>query len=191
MTQFRYDRLGRLVKVIDALNQETTYTYDELGNRLTQKDANNHTTSFEYDRLGREVARILPDGSSEAKAYDPLGNLATRTDFLGRVTTYAYDINNRLTSRSASCSSCEKADATWTYTPTGRRATATYQIPGALPGTPETITESYTYDVRDRIASVIATGSSGPRGHLTYTYDANSSRKTMTLLLRSPHRWCG
>jgi RHS repeat-associated protein len=169
VTQFRYDKLGRLVKVIDALNQETTYTYDELGNRLTQKDANNHVTSFEYDRLGRETARVLPDNARETKSYDNLGNLASRTDFLGRVTNYGYDINNRLTSRTAVCSSCEKADATWTYTPTGRRETATYSL-GA-----SSVTETYGYDNRDRLSSKTM-----PGGALTYTYDANSNRVTMT-----------
>ena len=32
--------LDRLVAVTDALDQKTTYTYDEVGNRLTQSDAN-------------------------------------------------------------------------------------------------------------------------------------------------------
>jgi RHS repeat-associated protein len=171
ITQFQYDKLGRLVSVIPAQAgiQPTTYTYDEVGNRLTQTDANNRTTSFEYDKLGREVARILPDGARETKTYDILGNLATRTDFLGRVTTYAYDINNRPTSRTAACTPCEKADASWTYTLTGRRASATYLLGGA------SVSETYGYDNRDRLATKAMTG-----GNLTYTYDANGNRETLT-----------
>jgi len=64
-------------------------TEDDLGNRLSQTDANGHATWFEYDALGRQTARILPDGSREEMAYDASGNLDTRTDFLGRTTTYA------------------------------------------------------------------------------------------------------
>ena len=37
------------MKVIDALGQQTTYGYDEVGNQLSQTDANGHTTSFAYD----------------------------------------------------------------------------------------------------------------------------------------------
>ena len=121
-TTFEYDALGRLTAVIDALDQRTTYTYDELGNRLTQTDANSHTTSFEYDTLGRQTARILPDGSREEMTYDPAGNLETRTDFMGRLTTYAYDVNNRLLSRTYPNPA---ENVAFTYTPTGRRLTAT------------------------------------------------------------------
>ncbi|MEO8034319.1 MAG: DUF6531 domain-containing protein, partial [Acidobacteriota bacterium] len=187
VTQFRYDRLGRLTTVIASLSSApggeaiSSYTYDELGNRLTQKDANNNITSFEYDKLGREIARILPDGAREEKSYDANGNLQTSKDFLGRVTTFGYDLNNRVTSRTAACASCAKADASWTYTLTGRRATATYQIPGATPATPETITETLAYDIRDRVTSVIASegAPATQRSNLSFTYDANGNRESI------------
>ncbi len=52
VTEFEYDEVGRLTKVIDAMDGETTYTYDELGNRLTQTDAEGRITTMEYDALG-------------------------------------------------------------------------------------------------------------------------------------------
>ena len=42
----------------DALGQVTSYEYDEVGNRLSQTDANGHTTQFAYDDLNSRL--ILP-----------------------------------------------------------------------------------------------------------------------------------
>ena len=47
ITRFEYEaQRGNIAKVIDALNGTTTFTYDQLGNLLTQTDANNHTTGY-------------------------------------------------------------------------------------------------------------------------------------------------
>ena len=155
VTRFEYDARGRLTKVIDAPGHATAYTYDEAGNRLTQTDANDRTTSFGYDRMGRRTRRTLPLGMSETYAYDAAGSLTSRTDFLGRKTTYAYDELGRLLSRTPDATTGEPA-VTFTYTPTGRRATMT----------DATGTTVYAYDARDRLLS-----KQTPQGTLTYTYD--------------------
>ncbi|MCI0422357.1 MAG: hypothetical protein L0312_24570, partial [Acidobacteria bacterium] len=46
----------------------TRYAYDEVGNRITQTDANTHTTTYEYDRLGRRTRRLLPLLQAESYA---------------------------------------------------------------------------------------------------------------------------
>jgi len=163
VTQFQYDKLGRLTKVIDAESGETTYGYDELGNRIRQTDANNRSTWFLYDKLGREKARILPDGSQEQKTYNAVGNLETRTDFQNRVTTYGYDLNNRLTTRTYPNAA---ENVSFTYTLTGRRETAT-DTRG---------TTNYGYDNRDRLTTLTQPGA----GQLTYAYDNNGNRSTLT-----------
>jgi RHS repeat-associated protein len=149
VTQWSYDALGRLVSVTDALGQVTSYSYDELGNRLTQTDANQHTTSFVYDQLGRRIQRSLPLGQSESYSYDTTGNLTSKMDFNGHATTYSYDNMNRLTAMTAdaffaqgACAggACGTTQVSYTYTPTGRRASMT-DASG---------TTSYTYDRVDR-----------------------------------------
>jgi len=64
-TQYKYDALGRLTGVIKFLNDKpvsTTFTYDEVGNRISQTDANVNTTTWTYDKLGRVLSRTLPLG---------------------------------------------------------------------------------------------------------------------------------
>ena len=101
--------MGRLTSVTQTLNPGaanqqnlvTSYGYDEVGERISQTDANNHTTLFAYDQLGRRSSRTLPaGGTSEAYAYDAAGNLKSKTDFNGHTTTYTYDNMNRLQSKS-------------------------------------------------------------------------------------------
>ncbi len=72
------------------------HSYDEVGNRLTQTDANTHTTSYQYDQRGRRTQRTLPLGQTETYSYDANGNMISKTDFNGKTTTYAYDTMNRL-----------------------------------------------------------------------------------------------
>jgi RHS repeat-associated protein len=166
-TRFAYDALGRLVSVTDALNQVTSYAYDELGNRVSQTDANGHTTRFEYDALGRQTARTLPavggNVATERFAYDAVGSRVARWDFMGRLTTYSYEANSsRLTRRSYPDGSFHG----FTYTPTGRRATAT-DARGVT---------AYVYDDRDRLTSLTY-----PDGReLEYGYDANGNRTSLT-----------
>jgi RHS repeat-associated protein len=158
-----YDRLGRLVKVTDALGGVTSLAYDEQGNLLTQTDALNRTTRYEYDRLGRRTRRTLPLGQSETYAYDAAGNVVSRTDFRGKRTAYAFDEMGRLLSRTPD-PTLGQPSVTFTYTPTGQRATMT-DASG---------TTTYTYDSRDRLVS-----KQTPQGTLAYTYDAAGNLLTV------------
>lgn len=163
VTRYAYDDAGDLISVTDARNQVTSYSYDAARNLLTQTDANNRTTRFEYDSMNRRTKRTLPLGQFETYAYDTVGSLQTRTDFNGKRTTYAYDLLNRLLSKTPDATLGEPA-VSFTYTPTGRRATMT-DASG---------TTTYTYDGRDRLTS-----KQTPQGTLTYTYDSANNLLTM------------
>ncbi|MEO8306031.1 MAG: RHS repeat domain-containing protein [Betaproteobacteria bacterium] len=43
-----------------------SYTYDAVGNRLTQTDANGRATEMTYDALGRTTSRTRPSDSKSA-----------------------------------------------------------------------------------------------------------------------------
>ena len=145
----------------DALSQITKYTYDEVGNRLTQTDANLHTTTSGYDWLGRRIKRTLPLGMSETSTYDLAGNLQSKTDFNGKTTTYTYGALNRLMTKSPDPTPSQPVVRfTYNYNATGQRLSI-IDASG---------TTTYAYDQRDWLLQKVAPA--GTLTYLTYMYDA-------------------
>lgn len=73
----------------------TTYTYDELGRMLTQRDPDNSLYSTEYDGLSTRVTNAL--GQQETRTYDSQGQLVSSIDNLGNEIRYEYDEFNNPT----------------------------------------------------------------------------------------------
>ncbi len=169
-TTFSYDPSGRL---LDLINSKSTseiisrfsYTYDNVGNRLTMTTLAG-TTQYIYDGSNQLTQVVLPDGSTITYNLDPAGNRNSvvvdgsttgyTTNNLNQYTdvggdTYTYDANGNLTSKTS-------AQGTTIYT---------YDFENRLiqVGTPtETIT--YTYDPFGRRASKKASF-----GTTNYFYD--------------------
>jgi RHS repeat-associated protein len=122
---FTYDSRGGLLSKTDANGSVTTFAYDILGRKTSEKSPDPDgagplpamTSAFAYDVVGnlvsttqgddrvvrvavdrrqREVKYTAPDGTFTLVSYDPTGNKATETDALGRVTRFVYDARNRL-----------------------------------------------------------------------------------------------
>lgn len=102
-------------------------------------------------------------GQSETTAYDAVGNVSAKTDFNGKTTTFTYDTLNWMFSKIPDAS-LSQPTITFTYTPTGKRATMV----------DATGTTTYTYDNRDRLTSKAT-----PEGTLNYTYDVHSNPLTI------------
>jgi len=167
ITTRAYDDVGRLSSVTDALlptGNLTRYMYDLAGDLKTIVDANNHTTSFQYDSLNRRMMRTLPLQQFETTTYDAVGNLFTKTDFNGNTTTYNYDQVNRVIRRIPD-HSLNQTTISFTYTPTGKRASMTDA---------SEITNYTVYDSRDRLKTKVT-----PEGTLNYTYDAHGNVLTI------------
>jgi RHS repeat-associated protein len=190
VTQYGYDGIGRLTSVVQdavsgGLNLLTQYAYDEVGDRITQTDANNHTTSYAYDQRGRRTQRALPLGQSESYTYDANGNVLTRTDFNGKTTTYAYNNVNQLLSKTPDASFHAPA-VTYSYVRTQRismtDATGTsnwsYDSNGHATqiGRPLFGTSFYTYDAAGNLTKLLL--NSSPIITVNYTYDALNRMKT-------------
>ena len=112
---YAYDGLGRLVyeTITDAdLSLNTSYTYDNRGNRLS-KTSNGKVTSYSYDANNRLTEEISQENGSIAYYYDANGNTISTikgiyttegtpsismTSSPINLTTYTYDELNRLTS---------------------------------------------------------------------------------------------
>jgi RHS repeat-associated protein len=155
VTQYGYDAEGQLTSVTDVLNHVTQYGYDASGNLTTVTDAKNHVTTYTFDPLNRETSRKLPLGMTETFAYNMYGNNTSHVDFRLKTATYTYDLRGRLLTKVPD-SSLGEPTVTFTYNPTGTRAT----MADASGST------SYTYDARDRLLTKAT-----PAGALTYTWD--------------------
>ncbi len=124
VTANTYDAEGNLASVSNPQGCACTaraYTYDVLGQMLTQEDANGHTAAFGYDAFGNRTSVTDALGQTTREKFDILGRQTKSTDALGRVTRVEYDggdnpIRKVLPDGSA---------VTMTYDARGRRSTVT------------------------------------------------------------------
>jgi YD repeat-containing protein len=84
----------RLVKLVDAKNQEWSYTYDTPGN-LRAMTGSGVTRTWVYNAQNLLESETHPESGTVASVYTG-GLLTEQTDANGTVTTYAYDDNDRL-----------------------------------------------------------------------------------------------
>ncbi|WP_162818276.1 RHS repeat-associated core domain-containing protein [Aquirhabdus parva] len=82
--------------LITESGKTTAYTYDNNGNALTKTVTDKTTTPFTirtwtytYNTVGQKLTEKTPAGETTTYAYDSNGRLITVTDALGNVTTYS------------------------------------------------------------------------------------------------------
>ncbi len=153
----------RLPLTVTEAGRTTTYTYDSVGNRLSQTVADTslgstaRTTSWTYHPNGLIATETAPNGATTSYQYDSAGNLTKATNALGHTDSYTYDGGGRVLTHTS---------------PTGLVATYTYDSRGRLlttrrPTRGSSLT-TLTYFPSGQVATV-----SLPHGHVvTYTYDA-------------------
>jgi YD repeat-containing protein len=120
-TSFAHDKLERVTGVTDAENYGETYVLNAFGERTSATKDIEHspnpvvtaTTTYTYDKLGQLLTETLPvssirsDGTVQATSvvnkyeYDTRGNRRNMVEALGlteaRTTNYTYDKADRLT----------------------------------------------------------------------------------------------
>jgi len=103
-TGYQYDALNRLLSVTEAgaATATVSYAYDGHDNITQVTDAKGKATSFTYDDLGRKVSRTAPDTGFNGYGYDQAGNLVSASDAKGQTTSFTYDAMNRPVSQSYS-----------------------------------------------------------------------------------------
>ncbi len=99
-TQYQYDPLYQLNKVLRSDGTETGYTYDPAGNRLEKVDKAGETTArtkYSYNQAN-EMLSLTKDGDEGPTTfdYDANGSLLMETRPESRTTSYSYDFANRL-----------------------------------------------------------------------------------------------
>ena len=117
-TTHGYDRTNRLVSIdySDSTTPDVTFTYDNIGNRLTMAETGvgsetrtydaldrvksvtrgTNTFSYDYDPNGSVTRRTYPDGTIVDATFDPLNRLNSVASG-GQTTSYAYDVASNIT----------------------------------------------------------------------------------------------
>jgi len=80
---YRYDELGRLVELREALGLSEYYGYDGYGNKTSKVDRAGNATVYRYDIEGRAIEEIDPLGQTNRVTYDGAGNILSMTDKRG------------------------------------------------------------------------------------------------------------
>jgi YD repeat-containing protein len=174
----------RLPVLVTEPGRTTAYTYDALGNPLTETvtdTATGHSRSWSWTYTAQGLPETMadPKGAVWRYAYDAAGNRTSVTDPLGNETTFTFDAAGRvLTERLPNglvtryshdargrVLSVQRGDETTTYAHTPHGLLASVRLPSGYQ-------VSYSYDAAQRL--VAATDSFGATIH--YTLDAAGNR---------------
>lgn len=179
-----YDDRGRLVTLANGTDT-LSWTYDEADRVLSETSARNGSTvGYAYDAGGLRSSLALEGVTFLSYGWDAGGRLETlqrgtrvftfghdvldrRTSLThanGLETTYAYDLADRLLSVTARQGVAVLSQAGYTYDRADNR----------LSKTASGFTESYGYDVLDRLVSVER--GAGAAGHAHFGYDRVGNR---------------
>ncbi|NGX40178.1 MAG: tRNA(Glu)-specific nuclease WapA [Chlamydiae bacterium] len=85
-----YDHLGRVVRKITSLGQESTYSYTPYGELKEVKEPGSPKKTYTYDTFGRPLSCTSLEKTIYT-TYDSKGRLLEKTDENGNVTRQTYD----------------------------------------------------------------------------------------------------
>ncbi len=183
-TTYQYDSADRVTTVTDPLGH-TTYTYDNMYNVKGMTDADGRIYQYAYDGDNRLTTETwLPVGGGSAFAtftygYDHDGNLTSVKESVvqGGVTfvasnAFTYDKDDRLlTADDAGTTGLPQVTLTYGYDPNSNRASLDDSKSGLT---------SYTYDVRDELATITLSGTGVTAERVDFQYDAAERMTTLT-----------
>jgi RHS repeat-associated protein len=143
LTKKKFNAIGQVVEVTDALNGVTKYEYDPVGNLTKTIDPLNNEVRSVFNIRGFKTSMRDADMGAWTYTYYPTGELRTQTDAKSQVATFTYDRLGRPLTRT-------EAEGTTTFT---YGASATLRNIGKLESvaSPGAYSESYTYDSLGRV----------------------------------------
>jgi RHS repeat-associated protein len=185
---YQYDGLKRLTREAivardPALSRTATWTYDKVGNRLTQAITpavgTPIATSYVYDRNDRLTSETT-GGETTTYSYDANGNTLTRSK-TGQIVEYVYDDANRLAQLRLG----------------GDRTTYAYDVDGlriaqtGVPASGPSITTAYLVDSNRDHAQVIeewtSSGAAAPQLAAVFTFGDDLIAQTRDGVTRFVH----
>tara|TARA_R110002110_G_scaffold43803_1_gene135614 strand:- start:9555 stop:18386 length:8832 start_codon:yes stop_codon:yes gene_type:complete len=178
VTTYSYDENNNRIRQTDANGHSTRMVYDGNDRLLEKQYPDGSTERFEYDAGGRVARTVLPDGKyidasydgfgrptghnlngegTESFTYDGAGRLTQAVNLWGTV-DYRYDADGRVIEITSEGGHAVR----YGYDALGNRTSISTRLSGQAERT-----TSYTYDVLNRLATVVE-----PDGDTTtYSYD--------------------
>ncbi len=163
-TEYEYNGLGQLLKIKYEDGSYAAFTYDLLGNRLSDlASASGAASQYTYDALGRKISQTKTiDGVAYTTKYryDIAGNM-TGIQYPGESSflTYRFNSSNQLTEVQGFLDASHGGGIS--YYPSGKSKSITYN---------NGISTNFTYDSRGRLSA-----SESPILNLSYGYDQSGN----------------
>jgi RHS repeat-associated protein len=169
---YSYDDLSRLSQVKDNRltgSQNTTYSYDAVGNLQSYSYPNTVTTSYAYNNLNRLTTLSVANGQTNLASYaytlGASGNRTSVTEASGRTVNYAYDDLYRLTSETIA-NSANNGQISYQFDAVGNRLQRNSNVNLVA-------NQTSSYDANDRLNSDVFdnNGSTKISNGKSYNYD--------------------
>jgi RHS repeat-associated protein len=178
---YTYDLMGRRTSLTAKGQPSVHYLYDD-DNHLIKETQGSATVSFAYDAAGRRLSMSVPDGVEGKYAYDAASRLTALNYAHGGTAIgdliYAYDANDRRTNIGGSFAGFMLPDPvpSASYDAANElkhwgAATLSYDADGNLTSDG---THSYSWNDRNQLAQVLASGSATTSA--TFQYDGLGRR---------------
>jgi len=174
-TDLNYDGQNNLTAVIDPLANTTTYTHDDLGDRVSRVSPDTGITTFNYDDAGNRTQVSDAKGQHFVYTYDAL-NRPTLIDAPGSDDDIVYHYDSCANGLGKLCSLARGANTTtYAYNGFGNVVSMDQdvQTDAALVGASLDI----SYDSHGRMQTIVYPGNTS----ITYGYDAVGNVNQLTL----------
>jgi RHS repeat-associated protein len=154
---------------------KTSYSYTAAKKLATITDAANNTWSYTYDLLGNQLTQTDPDAGKSASSYDNAGQLMSVTDARNKTISWTYDADGRKTAEydttGGALQSTASQLASWTYDTLAKgKLTSSTAFSGGASYT-EAVTGYNSYGLASGDQTVIPSA----QGALAGTYSATYS----------------
>lgn len=139
---YAYDATGNLTGIQDALNLQTSFSYETSFNRLSGfTDARGNGIDYTYDAKGNLTRITYEDLTHEDFAHDSVGNVISSTNRRGQTVAWAYNPAGQVTSKDYVAT--QGIDFTYQYDVAGNLIQAT-DASGTTGMTYESLTDRLT-----------------------------------------------